>query len=199
MATHPNSRHKLPLLAPASHRASSQTRGTEGLGKRKATEILPLFAQHYIGDCRHNSTAAAIAIGANPRSAHSTGYHLLKKARESGLLAGEARKVAEKVELTTESTLRQVARILHCDPARIFDKYGNLLPMHMIDDETRAAISSVELGENGMPTKIKFWSKVEAANIAMKHLGLYNRDNTQRSENLSLQVVLVGAPTNERQ
>ena len=26
----------------------------------------------------------------------------------------------------------------------------------------------------------------------MKHLGLYNRDNTQRSENLSLQVVLVG-------
>src|SRR3954447_13547690 len=99
MATHPNSRCKLPKLAPASYRASRQTRGTKGIGKRKAAEILPVFAQHYIGDCRHNATAAAIAIGANPRSAHTTGYHLLKKARESGLLAEEARKVAEKVEL----------------------------------------------------------------------------------------------------
>jgi hypothetical protein len=33
----------------------------------------------------------------------------------------------------------------------------------------------------------------------VKHLGLYNRDNTQRWENLSLQVLLVGAPTNERE
>ena len=70
MVTHANSRHKLPKLAPASHRASSQTRGTRGLGKRKAAEILPLFAQQYMGQCRHNSTAAAIAVGANPRSAH---------------------------------------------------------------------------------------------------------------------------------
>src|SRR5215212_7054155 len=102
MATHPNSRRKLPKLAPASHRASSQTRGTKGLGKRKDSELLPLFAHHYMGECRHNSTAAAIAIGANPRSAHSTGYNLLKKARESGLLTEEARKAIEKVELTTE-------------------------------------------------------------------------------------------------
>ena len=106
MATHPNSRHKLPKLAPASYKTSVQTRGTTGIGKRKAAEILPLFAQHYMGDCRHNSTAAAIAIGANPRSAHSTGYNLLKKARESGLLAEEARKAIEKVELTTEGVLR---------------------------------------------------------------------------------------------
>ena len=151
MATHPNSRHKLPKLAPASHGASSQTRGTEGLGKRKATEILPLFAQHYMGDCRHNSTAAAIAIGANPRSAHSTGYHLLKKARESGLLAEEARKVIEKVELTTEGALRQVARILHADPARLFDEHGNAIPIHLLDEDTRAAIASFEYDELGQP------------------------------------------------
>jgi hypothetical protein len=42
------------------------------------------------------------------------------------------------------------------------------------------------------------WDKYAALEKAMKHLGLYNRDNRQQSENLSLQVVLVGAPTNER-
>jgi Terminase small subunit len=194
MATHPNSRHKLPKLAPATHRASSQTRGTEGLGKRKATEIVPLFAQHYMGDCRHNATAAAIAIGANPRSAHSTGYHLLKKARESGLLAKEARKVAENVELTTEGALRQVARILHADPARLFDEHGNAIPIHLLDENTRAAIASFEYDEYGRP-KVKFWSKVEAANIAMKHFGLFERDNRQQlAPNLAIQVNLVQAP-----
>jgi Terminase small subunit len=193
MATHSNSRHKLPKLAAASYRASSQTRGTEGLGKRKATEILPLFAQHYMGDCRHNSTAAAIAIGANPRSAHSTGYHLLKKARESGLLAAEARKVAEKLELTTEGTLRQVARILHADPARLFDKHGNTIPIHLLDEDTRAAIASFEYDEYGR-VKVKFWSKIEAANMAMKHLGMFERDNRQLAQNLAIQVNLVQAP-----
>src|SRR5262245_35536685 len=191
MTTHPNSRQKLPKLAPASHRASNQTRGTEGLGKRKAPEILPLFAQHYMGDCRHNSTAAAIAIGANPRSAHTTGYHLLKKARESGLLAEEARKVAEKLELTTEGALRQVARILHADPARLFDEDGNAIPIHLLDEETRAAIASFEYDELGRP-KVKFWSKVEAARLAMKHLGLFERDNRQLAPNLPIQINFVG-------
>jgi hypothetical protein len=193
MATHPNSRHELPKLAPASHRASSQTRGTLGIGKRKAAEILPLFAQHYMGECRHNSTAAAIAIGANPRSAHSTGYNLLKKARESGLLAEEARKVIEKIELTTEGVLRQVARILHADPARLFDEHGNPIPIHLLDEETRATIASFEYDDYGRP-KVKFWSKVEAANIAMKHLGLFEQHNRRRAQNLAVQINVVGAP-----
>ena len=52
---------------------------------------------------------------------------------------------------------------------------------------------------DGRLTRIRLWDKNAALEKAMKHLGLYNRDNTQRSENLSLQVVLVGAPTNERE
>jgi hypothetical protein len=35
--------------------------------------------------------------------------------------------------------------------------------------------------------------------MGMRHLGLYERHNTQQSENLSLQVLLAGAPTNKRQ
>jgi hypothetical protein len=42
------------------------------------------------------------------------------------------------------------------------------------------------------------WDKNQALEKALKYLGLYERDNA-RSENLSLQVVLVGAPTNERE
>jgi hypothetical protein len=43
------------------------------------------------------------------------------------------------------------------------------------------------------------WAVTDKGVKAIKHLGLYERDNTQQSENLSLQVLLVGAPTNERE
>ena len=44
----------------------------------------------------------------------------------------------------------------------------------------------------GRTTKLKVWDKNAALEKAMKHLGLYEKDNSQRAPNLALQVVLVG-------
>jgi len=41
------------------------------------------------------------------------------------------------------------------------------------------------------PGKIKFWNKNDALEKAFKHLGLYERDNSQKAANLTLQVLLV--------
>jgi hypothetical protein len=60
-------------------------------------------------------------------------------------------------------------------------------------------ISAIDVDADGRFARIRFWDKNAALEKAMKHLGLYNRDNIRRSENLSLQVLLVGAPTNERE
>jgi hypothetical protein len=51
----------------------------------------------------------------------------------------------------------------------------------------------------GYTKKIRFWDKNAAIDKAMRQLGQFERDNTQRSENLSPQVMLVGAPTNGRE
>ena len=69
--------------------------------------------------------------------------------------------------------------------------------------ETAAAISSVEVREEfegqgesrklvGYTKKIKFWDKTAAINMAMRHLGQFERDNSQRMPNLAIQVNLVG-------
>jgi hypothetical protein len=69
------------------------------------------------------------------------------------------------------------------------------------DDATAAAVASIEIVEEfsgtgadrklvGHTKKVKLWDKNAALEKALKHLGLYERDNTQRSENLSLQVLL---------
>jgi hypothetical protein len=59
-----------------------------------------------------------------------------------------------------------------------------------MDLDTRAAIASMEVDERKVDgivvrtVKIKFWDKNAALEKAMRHLGVYERDNTQRSENL---------------
>jgi hypothetical protein len=55
------------------------------------------------------------------------------------------------------------------------------------------------LAHSSRGISFSLWDKNAALEKAMKHLGLNERDRTRRSENLSLQVLLVGAPTNERE
>ena len=92
----------------------------------------------------------------------------------------------------------QVARILHADPARLFDEHGNPIPIHLLDEETRATIASFEYDDYGRP-KVKFWSKVEAANIAMKHLGLFEQHNRRRAENPRFRLIWSGHRASSRE
>jgi hypothetical protein len=39
-------------------------------------------------------------------------------------------------------------------------------------------ISAIEVDADGRLTRVRFWDKNAALEKAMKHLGLYNRDNT---------------------
>ena len=107
-------------------------------------------------------------------------------------------KVGEIAGLTAERTLRESARICYSDPRRLCHADGSLKQIAEMDDDTRAAIASFEIDERkvdgvviGRTIKIKLWDKNRALEMAMKHLGLYERGNAQRSENLALQVVLV--------
>jgi hypothetical protein len=67
-----------------------------------------------------------------------------------------------------------------------------------LTEQEAATISAIEVDADGRLTRIRLWDKNAALDKAMKRLGLYNRHNTQQSENRRLQVLLVWAPTNER-
>jgi sulfur relay (sulfurtransferase) DsrC/TusE family protein len=78
---------------------------------------------------------------------------------------------------------------------------GSLKAPHEWDDDMAACVASIEVREvveNGKVTayvkKIKFWSKLEAMNMAMRYAGLFERDNRQQAPNLAIQVNLVQAP-----
>jgi hypothetical protein len=70
-----------------------------------------------------------------------------------------------------------------------------------VDADAAAAVASFEVNETEVDgvvvrrtIKVRFWDKVAALYKALRLLGLYERDNIQQRENLSLQIVLVEPP-----
>jgi phage terminase small subunit len=166
-----------------------------------------LFVQAYLapGEHQHDQTHAAIAAGFSPKTATSMGGRLIKEAGVAEMIAAAARKVAAKVELSTERTLREVRDIAYNDPRRFFRDDGSLKPPREWDEAMAACVQSLEVSEIaegagkkrkviGHTGKIKFWSKIDALDKAMRHAGLFEKDNRQKQENLAIQINLVGGP-----
>jgi phage terminase small subunit len=159
------------------------------------------FVQAYLAN-GHNATRAAIAAGYSAKTAASQGQRLLKNVETKKLLTEAARQVAQRVELDTESTLRSCAAVAYNDPRRFYNPDGSYKPISEWTEDMAACVASIETKELfdddgklvGYVRKLKFWSRNEATNMAMRHAGLFETDNRQRAPNLALQINLIQAP-----
>jgi Terminase small subunit len=152
------------------------------------------FREAYLTNGHRGAAAAEVAGYTKGKQAYNAAYRLLTELTASGELGAVAQQRAEAAELDTVRTLRELARIAYADIGKLFDADGVLIPIAELDEDTRAIIASIELGSDGKPKKIKLWSKIEALDKAMRHAGLYERDNDQCRPNLALQVNLVDCP-----
>lgn len=152
------------------------------------------FCEAYLAN-GHKAAQAAVAVGyGKGRSARSAAQRFLAELAASGELAAKARQRGEAAALETVRTLREVARVAYGDIGRLFDAEGKLIPLADLDEDVRAFIASIELWPDGTPKKIKLWSKIEALEMAMRHAGLFERDNRQSQQNMILQVNFVDPP-----
>lgn len=97
--------------------------------------------------------------------------------------------VAARTTVSEARVVEEVARIGLLDPSRMFDERGNLLPITQMPAEVRAAIASFEVvevpGEDGgtllQVKKVKLVDKNSALEKLMKHLGMFEKDNAQKT------------------
>lgn len=150
------------------------------------------FVLEYIKD--FNATRAYLRVKPHVKettAATEAGKLLGKPEIQAALQAASARLV-EKMELTSERTLREIARLAYFDPRRLLDSQGRPKPLHELDDDTAAAIAGLEVqqielgsGEYALPAvvkKYKLADKKGALDMAAKHLGLFKKDNEQAGE-----------------
>ncbi len=91
-------------------------------------------------------------------------------------------KASQSAQITQERILQEYARIGFSDLRRVLTPSGNLVDPTEWDDDTAAAISSLEVvtqsgGGGDKPVeyvhKIKTWDKTKALDAMAKHLGMF--------------------------
>lgn len=149
--------------------------------------------QQLIDAARQEEFAQCIANGMTSREAltqmglsHAPNNYL-KLAKAPGMVERVRTLIGQRLQaagVTAERTKREIARVAYADVRRIFDKQGRLLPIHEIDDDTAAAITSITVQTKNVGSlkepdyvdviKIKFASKMDALGLLAKHFKLVN-------------------------
>lgn len=139
------------------------------------------FVAEYLIDL--NATQAAIRAGYSSHTAASQGERLLRHAEiEQAVKNGKARQL-DRAELSALRVLEELRRLAFFDIAQIFDANGDLLPIHEIPEEARAAIAGIEVvranlnpsdgkRDDDFLHKVKLTSKDRALEILARHFGL---------------------------
>lgn len=111
-----------------------------------------------------------------------------------------ATELESKTGLTVENVVEALRRLVMSDPRKLFTAEGLLKPVTELDDDTACMVSAFEVEELyvgvpgkdgrrqsiGRTAKIKMWDKNSAIDKAMKHLGLYEKDNKQKPVTLNI-------------
>jgi phage terminase small subunit len=146
------------------------------------------FAIEYLKDL--NATQAAIRAGYSPKAARAQGSYLLTHPDISPLIQQKGRAVFEKLDISVERVLNEIARLAFLDPRKFYDEKGNLKGITDLDDDTAAALAGMEVEEayehfgkgqakpTGILKKIKFADK--SKNLEM--LGRYHKLFTDKVE-----------------
>jgi phage terminase small subunit len=151
--------------------------------RRELTIRQTLFVAEYLID--HNATRAAIAAGYSKRGARVRGAELLANRNVSEEISRRTSERMNKLEIRTDRVLKELARIAFFDPRKLFKADGSLRQVNELDEDTAAAIASLEVRElfqaigsdkhpYGRVGKYKFANKRGALELLGKHLNLFS-------------------------
>lgn len=147
------------------------------------------FCEEYLIDL--NGTQAAIRAGYSARTANEQSSQLLAKLNIQNYLRVRRAELQKQTNITQERVLGELAKIAFIDPRKFYEGI-NLVPVADLEDDQAAALASFEVLEDktaaGEETltettikKVKFWDKLRALEMLGKHLGIFERDNQQKT------------------
>jgi phage terminase small subunit len=137
-----------------------------------------IFAAEYAAT--GNRAAAAAAAGYSP-SGDAAAAHLQRPEVRQRVTELNKQKL-EVAGITAQRVMQELGRIAFLDMRKLFDAEGNLKPVHQLDDDTAAAVASVDMetrwegrGENAVPVhvkKVRTVDKMASLNLLAKHFKL---------------------------
>lgn len=169
-----------------------------------------LFIYEYLVD--GNGTRAAVAAGYAESSAAMTASRLLRDPEIAAVIEARQQKRVEKLEITADRVLEELAKLAFYDPRKIYDGAGNVKPIGELDDVTAAAICGMDVdtvetskesadGESTktvrtITRKFKLADKGQNLERLGKHFKLFT-DNINHSGKMTLEELVTGAAAND--
>jgi phage terminase small subunit len=146
------------------------------------------FVQEYLIDL--NGKQAAIRAGYSVRRAEVTASELLADRKVSEAVAAAQQRRAQRVEITQDRVLQELARLAFFDVRKLYREDGSLKSPNELDDDAAAVLAGIDVvemvggadvsadeGVQHVPMytkKAKVWDKAAALGLAMRHLGMLN-------------------------
>ncbi len=159
------------------------------------------FCQEYLIDL--NATQAAVRSGYSADTARSVGSENLTKPDIQARLSELNKERSEATGITQKRVLEEYAKIAFFDIREIFDVDGGLMNVKQMDNNSAGAIAAIksteEWGEDeegrktitGTVKEIKLFDKIRALDSLGKHLGLFEKDNSQKAPDQPKQVIII--------
>jgi len=149
-----------------------------------------IFAEEF-SKCRNASHAARVAGYSNPKV---TGHHLLQKSQIQAAIRRHQRAMEGDYEMRRGLILKELEDCALRKAGDFYDENGQLIEnLKSLPENLQAAIDGITqtvttrtfpdgTEVENVKTNLKLVPKASALDMALKHLGGYDADNSQRSE-----------------
>lgn len=163
------------------------------------------FCREYLVDLHGQN--AAIRAGYSEKSAKTQASTMLADPDIQARIADLNQERLARVQVESDTVLRELLRIATSDIGEAFDDSGRLKPLKEIPTDVRRAIQSIEVDELfdgfgqerthvGYTKKLKFWDKNKALEMLGKHLKLFT-EKLEVSGSLTLEALVVASQKKE--
>lgn len=140
------------------------------------------FCDEYFGAARFNGTQAAILAGYSEKTARQMATENLSKPAIQAYIQRKKEELRFKTQITEDQVLEAYKRLAFFDPRNFYDKKGNLIPIHELDDISAFALMGFEVDELfeweerkrkkiGYTKKIRMTNRREALDSICRMLG----------------------------
>ena len=155
--------------------------GGESMSTKKLTPKQERFVAEYLVDL--NASAAARRAGYSPHRADAMGHENLRKPDIAAAIGAAKAARIERIELTADRVLIELARIAFFDIRKLYREDGSMKAPHELDDDAAAVLAGVDVLEEfsgrgdertliGYTKKAKVHDKTGALTLAMRHMGM---------------------------
>ena len=142
-----------------------------------------LFCQEYMKDL--NGTQAAIRAGYSEKTAVVKSSQLLTLVNISERISELMQERQQRTQVTADMVIAELAKVAFHNVQDFVNGGNSILELKHLDREKVAAVSAVKTtmkADGDLVSEVKFHDKIAALEKLGRHLGVFEKDNSQKTQ-----------------